>query len=106
MAAHACTGGFTSSNDHSYAGSAPLGCMNHSRVSASSWYLANHGSTCANTTVWKARSQAANHGYSQGSGIDSTSAASSERQLVVRPCSRWGGGVGGPGSPASHLLTS
>ena len=42
-AAHACTGGLTSSNDHSYAGSAPFGCWNHSRQSRISWYFANAG---------------------------------------------------------------
>ncbi len=46
-AAQACTGGFTSPKSHSYAGSAPLGCWNHSRHTSSSWYLANAGSTCA-----------------------------------------------------------
>ena len=30
-AAHACTGGLTSPNAHSYAGSCPFGCMYHSR---------------------------------------------------------------------------
>ncbi len=72
-AAHACTGGFTSSKFHSYAGSAPPGCMNHSRHMRTSWYFANAGSMWANTAVWKARSQAANHGYSHGSGMLSTS---------------------------------
>src|SRR6476646_865622 len=40
-AAHACTGGFTSSKAHSYAGSCPLGCMYHSRQKSSSWSFAN-----------------------------------------------------------------
>jgi hypothetical protein len=61
-AAHACTGGFTSPKSHSYAGSAPPGCWNHSRHSRISWYLANEGSTWASATQWKARSQAANQG--------------------------------------------
>ena len=46
-AARACTGGLTSSKFHSYAGSAPLGCWNHSRSSTSSWYLAKAGSRWA-----------------------------------------------------------
>ena len=69
-AAQACTGGFTSSKAHSYAGIAPFGCMNHSRHISTSWYFANAGAMCASATVWKARSQAANHGYSHGSGIE------------------------------------
>ena len=62
-----------SSKFHSYAGSAPFGCMYHSRSITLSWYLANSGSMCAKTTAWNARSHAANHGYSQGSGMLSTS---------------------------------
>ena len=50
-AAHACTGGLASLNAHSYAGSAPLGCWNHSRQSTKSWYLAKAGSTWARATV-------------------------------------------------------
>ena len=87
-AAHACTGGLTSSNDHSYAASAPFGCWNHSRQSRISWYLANAGSTCASATQWKARSHAANHGYSHLSGIDMMSKASNVRQRALRPSSR------------------
>ena len=91
-AAQACTGGLTSPKAHSYAGSAPLGFWNHSRHSASSWYLAKAGSRCARATVWKARSQAANHGYSQGSGIDRMSRASRLSQPALRPVAafrRW-----------------
>ncbi len=75
-AAQAWTGGFTSSKFHSYAGRAPLGFWNHSRHRTRSWYLANAGSTWARATVWNARSQAANHGYSHLSGIERMSAAS------------------------------
>ena len=43
-AAHACTGGFTSPNAHSYAGICPLGCMYHSRsINRISWSFANAG---------------------------------------------------------------
>ena len=73
IAASACTGGLTSSKFHSYAGSAPLGCRNHSRSSTISWYLAKAGSRWAQGIAWNARSQAANHGYSHGSGMASTS---------------------------------
>src|SRR6516165_4036983 len=48
QAAQACTGGFTSPSDHSYAGNCPLGCMYHSRVSSTSCSLANSASTSAN----------------------------------------------------------
>ena len=75
-AAWAWTGGLTSSNDHSYAGSAPSGCWNHSRHSTSSWYLAKAGSMWARVTAWKPRSHAANHGYSHESGIDRMSSVS------------------------------
>ncbi len=91
-AASACTGGFTSSNDHSYAGRAPLGCWNHSRHMTSNWYLANAGSTWARVIAWNARSHAANHGYSHLSGIDRMSAASKWRQPALRPVSRSVGG--------------
>src|SRR6185503_14933423 len=93
-AAHACTGGLTSSNDHSYAASAPLGCWNHSRQRRISWYFANAGSTRASATQWKARSHAANHGYSHLSGIDMMSKASNDLQWTLRPPSRDAGGVG------------
>jgi hypothetical protein len=76
QAAAAWTGGFTSSKFHSYAGSAPWGCWNHSRHISRSWYFANAGSMWASTTLWNARSHAANHGYSHESGIDRMSAAS------------------------------
>ena len=105
-AAHACTGGLTSSNDHSYAASAPFGCWNHSRQSRISWYFANAGSTRASATQWKARSHAANHGYSHLSGIDMMSNASKVLQRVLRPPSRDAGGVGCVGSPSSQRATS
>ena len=105
-AAHACTGGLTSPKSHSYAGSAPFGCWNHSRHSRISWYLANAGSTWASATQWNARSQAANQGYSHLSGIDMMSKASKLRQWALRPVSRCAGGVGWVGSPSSQRATS
>ena len=105
-AAQACTGGLTSEKFHSYAGSVPLGCWNHSRHSKICWYLANAGSTCASVTQWKARSQAANQGYSHLSGIDMMSKASKLRQREFRPLSRSGGGAGWAGSPSSQRATS
>ena len=47
--------------------------MYHSRQSRTSCDFANSGSTWASATQWKARSQAAYHGYSHGSGIEITS---------------------------------
>ena len=38
-----------------------------------SWSFAKSGSTSASAIVWNARSQAAYHGYSHLSGIDTTS---------------------------------
>ncbi len=73
--AQACKGGLTWSKPNSYAGSWPLGCMYHSRQSSRSWCLAKPGSVRATATHWKARSQAANHGYSQVSGTERTSRA-------------------------------
>ena len=43
QAAQACTGGFASPKFHSYAGSCPLGCMNHGSPSWSSCCLAKSG---------------------------------------------------------------
>jgi hypothetical protein len=106
IAAHACTGGLTSSNAHSYAGSAPFGCWNHSRHRSRSWYLANAGSTCASETQWNGRSHAANHGYSHLSGMDMRSNASNVRQWALRPCARERGGFGCVGSPSSQRPTS
>ena len=105
-AAQAWTGGLTSENAHSYAGSWPLGCWYHSRVSSSSWSLAKSGSTSASGSMWKARSQAANHGYSQASGMDRTSIVLSSRQSALRPDRRASGGGGPAGSPSSHFPTS
>ena len=105
-AAQACTGGLTSPKFHSYAGIAPFGCWNHSRHIASNWYFANAGSMCASGIVWKARSHAANHGYSQGSGIDRMSSASRCVQPMLRPPRRCSGAGGWVGSPASQRLTS
>ena len=78
-AAHACTGGFTSPKSHSYAGSAPQ---------------------------WKARSQAANQGYSHLSGIDMMSNASKWRHRELRPVLRAAAGGGCAGSPSSQRATS
>ena len=105
-AAHACTGGLTSPKSHSYAGSAPCGCWNHSRQIKISWYLANAGSRCASGTVWKARSHAANQGYSHLSGIEMMSNPSKLRHREFRPFLRTAGGAGWPGSPSSHRATS
>ena len=85
---------------------APFGCWNHSRQSNVSWYLANAGSTCASAMQWNAMSQAANHGYSHGSGIDMMSKASKLLQRALRPSSREAGGRGWVGSPSSHRSTS
>src|SRR4029077_370270 len=93
-AAHACTGGLTSPKSHSYAGSAPLGCWNHSRHSKINWYLANAGSTWASATQWKARSQAANQGYSHVSALDMMSKALKFRHRLFRPVRREAGGLG------------
>src|SRR5664279_3521913 len=71
---HACTGGFTSPNAHSYAGNCPLGCMYHSLVSNDNCFFAKSASTKANEIQWKARSHAAYHGYSHLSGIEIISA--------------------------------
>ena len=54
---------------------------------------------------WNPRSQAANHGYSHGSGIASTSKESRWRQSLLRPCWRASGGGGSPGSPSSQRRT-
>ena len=86
--AHACTGGLTSPNANSYAGSCPFGCMYHSRISSSSCCFANCGSKRAIATQWNARSHAANHGYSQPSGIEITSRAHRFSQPRLRPCAR------------------
>ena len=105
-AAHACTGGLTSLKSHSYAGSAPFGCWNHSRHRSTSWYLANAGSTWASATQWKAMSHAANHGYSHLSGMDMMSKASKLFHRELRFVHRSAGGVGCVGSPSSQRRTS
>ena len=105
-AAQACTGGLTSPKSHSYAGSAPFGCWNHSRHTMISWYLANAGSRWASGMVWKARSQAANQGYSHLSGMEMMSNPSKWRHWAFRPPWRDSGGVGWVGSPSSHRATS
>src|ERR1700759_1910588 len=87
-AAQAWTGGLTSEKFHSYTGSWPLGWTYHSRQSRMSWDLANSGSTCASATQWKARSQAAYHGYSHLSGIEMTSLLFRCFHALLRPASR------------------
>src|SRR5215470_9507730 len=104
--AQACTGGFKSENSHSYAGIWPLGCWNCSKRRSQSCSLANSASTKARATQWKARSQAANQGYSHLSGIDRT-------RIELRCCQRLfrmerrdsGGGQFGL-SPSSQADTS
>src|SRR5262249_20128941 len=71
--AQAWTGGLASEKSNSYAGICPLACMYHSRSSKMSWSLANWGSIVAKGIMWKARSHAANHGYSHLSGTERTS---------------------------------
>ena len=71
-----------------------------------SWYLANAGSRWARVTVWKARSQAANQGYSHLSGIEMMSNPSKLRHLEFRPVLRTSGGSGWAGSPSSQRATS
>src|SRR3954447_24805480 len=73
--------------------------MYHSRVSSTSWPLANSGSTRASATQWNARSQAAYQGYSHLSGIETMSALSRCRQWALRPW-RWPSGGGGLGRVA------
>ena len=68
--------------------------------------MAKPGSTRAIATQWKARSQAANQGYSHGSGIEITSKLVMCHQAALRPCRRPGGGGGEPGSPSSQRRTS
>jgi len=72
----------------------------------SNWYFANAGSMWARAMVWNARSQAANHGYSHGSGIERMSRASMWVQAAFLPVRRCGGGGGCVGSPSSQRLTS
>ena len=57
-------------------------------------------------TQWKARSQAANHGYSHLSGMDKMSNASKLRHRELRPDRRESGGRGWVGSPSSQRATS
>ena len=62
-----------------------VGCIIQSRVSSRSCCLANSGSISDKLTQWKARSQAANQGYSHLSGIEMMSAALRWRQSLLRP---------------------
>ena len=81
--------------------------MAHSRHISSNCSLADAGSMCDSATQWKARSQAANQGYSQSSGMQMMSASARCRQDVLRAPgrSRSGGGAGWPASPSSHSST-
>jgi hypothetical protein len=78
--------------------------MYHSRKSSNSCSLAKPGSTRAIATHWNPRSQAANHGYSHGSGIEITSKLDICHQWLLRR--RLGEGGIPLGSPASHRATS
>ncbi len=55
---------------------------------------------------WKARSQAANQGYSHLSGMDMTRIELRWRQCVLRMCLRESGGGQRGLSPSSHRFTS
>ena len=68
--------------------------------------MAKPGSTRAIVTQWKARSQAAYQGYSQGSGMEMTSKLFMCHQALLRPCRRPAGGGAEAGSPSSHCCTS
>src|SRR5262247_890159 len=104
--AQACTGGFKSESSHSYAGIWPLGCWNCSKRRSQSCSLANSASTKARATQWKARSQAANQGYSHLSGIDRTRIELRCCQRLLRMwCRDSGGGQCGL-SPSSQADTS
>ena len=70
--------------------------------SAAAWRTSGRGGRIV--TAWKARSHAAYHGYSHGSGMSSTSALFRWRHAALRP--RPDGGGGWPGSPSSHRATS
>ena len=59
--------------------------MYHSRVSSTSWLLANSASISAKGTQWKARSHAAYQGYSHLSGMEMTSALLRCIQSLLRP---------------------
>ena len=56
--------------------------------------------------MWKARSQAANQGYSHLSGMEMMSNPSKLRHLAFRPLWRDCGGAGWAGSPSSQRVTS
>ena len=56
--------------------------------------------------VWKARSQAANQGYSHLSGMESTSRQKRCGQSALRPDLRSAGGGGISGSPSSQSSTT
>ena len=61
--------------------------MYHSRSSRLNWSRAKTGSSRANGTMWNARSQAANQGYSHLSGMESTSRQKTCGQSELRPAS-------------------
>src|SRR5881392_822388 len=58
--------------------------MYHSRKKRLSCFLAKCGSIFENGTMWKARSHAANQGYSHLSGIEMMSSATKWRQSPFR----------------------
>ena len=64
--------------------------------------MANALSTMEKVTQWKARSQAANQGYSHLSGMEMMSVAFMCRQSLLRPRLRFSGGGGSVGSPRSQ----
>ena len=80
--------------------------MYHSRSKRLSCCLANAGSSLASGIMWKARSQAANQGYSHLSGIEITSRLNRCRQSALRPDLRCRGGGGMSGSPSSQSSTT
>src|SRR6059036_349372 len=62
--------------------------MYHSRVSNTSWCLANSASTSASEMQWNAKSHAAYHGYSHLSGMEIMSALLRCCHSWLRPCLR------------------
>ncbi|MEC9156581.1 MAG: hypothetical protein VYB77_00460 [Planctomycetota bacterium] len=74
-------------------------------MNSESWCLANSGSIEAKVTAWNARSQSANQGYSQLSGMVITSWTSRCVQWQFRPVRRESGGGGWVGSPSSQRFT-
>ena len=67
--------------------------------------MANSGSMRAKFSMWNPRSQEAHQGYSQESGMETTSRLCRLRQPALRPRLRSSGGGGCPGSPSSQSPT-